>query len=162
MFGNTKAVDNRSLFSPGIHSCSLPQMIRIDMADLRHIFRSIFADNLFKFLKALGTVFNKLLVDESLFDKDMHHTVGKGHIGTGSEFEMNISLLGKTDIAGIHHYQMGAAVDRLSDLHTDNRMSLLRIGANQHDHIHITGGDIRNRIGHGTRSKSLRKSCHSS
>ena len=60
---------------------------------------------------------------------------------------MDICFLGQINVTGINHDQFAAPLYSLTDLHTNNRMCLLRVGTYHHDQVRLLS-DIRNRISH--------------
>ena len=65
---------------------------------------------------------------------------------------MDICFLCQSDITRVYDDELAASLHRLADLHADYRMSLLGVGADQHDDVRILG-DILDGIGHGAGSK---------
>ena len=82
MLGNAQAVNNRSFVSCRIHSCSLDELIFVNVAYFCNIFRCVFFNDLCKLLKSFGTLFDKFLIYEAFFDHDMHHAVCKCNVCT--------------------------------------------------------------------------------
>ena len=83
MFRYAQAIDDRSFLRLGIHQCCLPQVVRIDMADLGYTLRGIFFYNLFQFFKAFGPGTDEFFICQALIDDHIHHTVGKCNVRTG-------------------------------------------------------------------------------
>ena len=69
------------------------------MADLSHLLGCILFNNLLDLIVALGTLRNKLVVLQALFNDHMHHTVGESHVGTGLQLQVNVCLFRQTSRA---------------------------------------------------------------
>ena len=152
MLGNTQTVNNRSFVSFCIHTGSFSQIICINVTDLCHTLRCVFLYDLFNLIVSFGALCNKFIILQTFLNDHMHHTVGKRHIGTGFQFQMNIGSLCQTDVSRIHYDQLTASFYSLTDLHTNYGMCFFRIGTNQHDHIRLLC-NILDGIGHGTGTK---------
>ena len=147
MLGHAQAVDNGRFLCLGIDPGGLLEVLGINAADMSHPLGGVLHNDLFQLLKALSAGLDELLVDQALVDEYVHHAVGKGHVGAGTELQVHSSGLGKADITGIDHDQLCAVLNCLTNLRADHGMGFLGVGANQQDRVHIMG-DVIDGVGH--------------
>ena len=161
MLRDAQAVDDGRFGGPGVQPRGPAQILRIDVADLRHALGRITEHDLFELFKALGAFGDKFLVDEPFGEKHVHHAIGKGHVRAGAELEVNVGALGKADVPGVHHDELRSPGERPADLHAHHGVGLLRVGAHQQDHVHILR-DVGNGVRHGAGAQGHGQAGHGS
>ena len=159
VFRHAQAIDDGRLACLRVHPGSFPQTIRIDVADLSHLFRGVVSDQLLKRFEVLCVFGNIFLILKTLFQDHMDQAVDQGDIGTRAELQMDVRLFRQGDIAGVSDDEAGALLHSLTDLHAHHRVCLFRIGAYQENAVHVVS-DVVDRVGHRARTQRFCKAGH--
>lgn len=93
MLRHAQAINDGRAIGLRIHRCSLNKIIRIDTANLRHLFGRIVGNHGCEFLEAFSTIFDEFLIGEPLGNNGMGHAVGERHVGAGRSFRWISALL---------------------------------------------------------------------
>ena len=135
VLGHAQAVQDGGGVGLAVELRGGDEVARVDMADLRHALRRVGRDHLLELFEALGALGDELLVDESLFDEHVHDAVRERHVGARRELEMDVGELGKPDVAGVDHDELGALFHGAADLHAEDRVRLLGVCAHDHENV---------------------------
>ena len=61
--------------------------------------------------------------------------LAKATLVPGRSFEVQVGVGREADVAGVHHDKVGSALNGLAQLHADDGVRLLGVGAHEHDDV---------------------------
>ena len=102
----------------------------------------------FHIFEALRTLGNKALIDQILFDNDMHDGIEHWHVTAWLKGQMMRSFTRKFSSTWIQQNQFGAGTQRIFHPRRTDRMIHCRICTDQYNYICFI--DVCNRVGYGT------------
>ena len=156
MLGHAQAVEDCGAFDRGVEAGRLAQVVGIHAANGGRELGGAVGHQLAHGIEALGLLGDERLVYQALLDHDVEKPVGKGHVGAGPQLEVQVGVGREADVAGVHHDKVGSALNSLAQLHADDGVRLLGVGAHEHDDVGELGY-VGNGVGHGTAAQGGRQ-----
>ena len=144
MLRNTHSPEYDSIFCSRKGSRNLSKCFCINTTNFRHGFWCKLLDMLLQICKALGKLFNIILVVQTFRNNHMKQRVQQCNICTRFELKHISCMSCQCRTPWVHHNQRLALLGRLFKIRRGNRMIFSRIRANDNDHISIfTSGERR-------------------
>ena len=131
VFRHAQTVEDGGALGTCVHVGGGHEVVLADAADACDLVGRVVGHERLEGLEPFGLLRDEVAVHEAVAHHNVDHAVGKGHIGAGIQLEMDVRLRGEFDVARVHHDELAAALHSGANLHAQDRVRLLGVGAHE-------------------------------